>query len=94
MINKTYYVYILANQKRGTLYIGITNDLKRRVYEHKNKLTDGFTKIYNVQNLVYYELTTDVYSALAREKQLKNWQRIWKIELIEKVNPEWNDLEL
>ena len=77
-----------------TLYIGVTNDLTRRVYEHQHKLTDGFTKKYNVTMLVHYEVTTDVQSAIAREKQLKGWRRSKKIDLIEASNPEWVDLFL
>ena len=77
-----------------TLYIGVTNDLTRRVYEHQHKLTDGFTKKYNVSMLVYYEVTTEVQSAIAREKQLKGWRRSKKIDLIEASNPEWVDLSL
>ncbi len=88
-----YYVYILTNGVR-TLYIGVTNDLTRRVYEHQHELTDGFTKKYNVTMLVYYEVTTDVQSAIAREKQLKGWRRSKKIDLIEASNPEWVDLSL
>ncbi|PIR88014.1 MAG: excinuclease ABC subunit C [Candidatus Harrisonbacteria bacterium CG10_big_fil_rev_8_21_14_0_10_45_28] len=88
----SYYVYILASRKRGTLYIGITNDLQRRIYEHKNNLVPGFTAEYGVHNLVYFEETGDVKVAIAREKKLKNWRREWKIELIEKVNSEWKDL--
>ncbi len=84
---KNYYVYILASKHNGTLYIGVTSNLARRVYEHKNNLIDGFTKKYNVHMLVFYEHTTDVGSALRREKQLKKWNREWKIELIEKENP-------
>jgi putative endonuclease len=91
---KNYYVYILASKKNGTLYIGVTNDLKRRVYEHKNKLVKSFTEKYNVSNLVYYEFTNNIESALDREKVLKKWNRQWKIELIEKANPDWNDLSL
>jgi len=87
-----YYVYILASRRNGTLYIGVTNDLIRRVYEHKNGLIRGFTKRYNVHNLVYYEQTNDINSAINREKQLKKWYRKWKIELIERNNPDWNDL--
>ena len=94
MNNKTYDVYILANKKRGTLYIGVTNNLKRRIFEHKNKEVGSFTKKYSINKLVYYEETNDVVSAITREKQLKNWQRIWKIDLIESVNPEWKNLEL
>ena len=88
---KTFYVYILSNHSK-TLYIGVTNNLIRRVYEHKNKLIDGFTKKYNLTILVYYETTSDIFSALKREKQLKNWHRQWKINLIESVNPKWQDL--
>ena len=91
-MNKTYYVYIMASKRNGTLYIGVTNDLDRRLYEHKNNLVDGFTKRYSVHYLVYYEFVADVYVALQREKQLKRWTRKWKIELIEKTNPEWLDL--
>jgi putative endonuclease len=89
---KTYYVYILASKRNGTLYIGVTNDLERRLYEHRNNLIEGFTNKYNVHHLVYYEDVNDIQSALLREKQLKRWTRKWKIELIEKVNPEWLDL--
>ena len=93
-VMKTYYVYILASQKRGTLYIGVTNDLIRRIEEHKAKEVDGFTKKYNVSTLVYFESTNDVESAISREKVLKHWNREWKINLIESVNPEWKDLSL
>ena len=89
---KQYYVYILASKKNGTLYIGVTNNLLKRVDEHKNKLIDGFTKKYNVHNLVYYEQFNDISSAITREKQLKNWKRKYKLELIEKSNPNWTDL--
>jgi len=89
---KIYYVYILASNRNGTLYIGVTNDLLKRVYEHKNNLIDGFTKKYSVHRLVYYEQCPDVESALQREKQLKKWNRKWKLGLIEKENPEWIDL--
>lgn len=89
---KNYYVYILANKRNGTLYIGVTNNLERRLYEHKNKLLKGFTKEYGVDKLVWYENTTDVNSALQREKQLKKWNRKWKLDLIEKDNPQWKDL--
>jgi putative endonuclease len=87
-----YYIYILASKRNGTLYIGVTSNLIKRIYEHKNNLIEGFTKKYNIHNLVYYEITEDVNSAIAREKQLKRWKRNWKIELIEKNNPEWKDL--
>ena len=87
-----YYVYILTNKKQGTLYIGVTNDLVRRIWEHKNHVVEGFTEKYKLGRLVYYEETDNDESAIQREKQLKNWHRPWKITLIEKNNPEWNDL--
>lgn len=87
-----YFVYILASKRNGTLYIGVTNDLVRRVHEHKDKKIDGFTKKYNVHNLVYYESTNDIESALAREKTLKKWERKWKLKIIEEINPGWRDL--
>jgi len=87
-----YYVYILASNKNGTLYICVTSNLVKRIYEHKNELAEGFTKQYSVHNLVYFEITESVESAIAREKQLKKWNRAWKIRLIEKTNPEWRDL--
>jgi putative endonuclease len=80
------------SSQRGVLYTGVTNDLIRRVYEHRHKLVDGFTKKYNVAKLVYYESTTDVESAIAREKQIKGWTRIKKVDLIESMNPYWEDL--
>jgi putative endonuclease len=89
---KTYYVYILARKRNGTLYKVITNDLARRVYEHKSGLIKGFTKKYSVNKLVYFESTNDVNAAILWEKKLKKWKRQWKIELIEKSNPDWNDL--
>jgi len=89
---KKYYVYILASKCNGTLYIRVTNNLIRRVYEHKNNFTDGFTKKYGVHRLVYYEQYDDVLNAIQREKRLKKWNRQWKIELIEQENPEWDDL--
>ena len=89
---KTYYVYILASKRNGTLYIGVTSDLIRRVCEHKNDLIEGFTKKYQIHQLVYYEQTNDVREAITREKQMKKWKRSWKIELIEEHNPEWKDL--
>jgi len=88
---KNFYVYIMTNHSK-TLYIGITNDLARRIYEHKNKMLEGFTKKYNITKLVYFELVNDVESAIKRERQLKNWHRQWKINLIESVNKEWKDL--
>ncbi len=90
--DKHYFVYILASKRNGTLYIGVTNSLIRRVYEHKNDLVEGFTKKYKVHSLVYYEMTNDIKSAIEREKRLKKWNRKWKLELIEKMNPQWNDL--
>ncbi|MDO8240427.1 MAG: GIY-YIG nuclease family protein [Candidatus Moranbacteria bacterium] len=87
-----YCVYILTNQTNRVLYVGVTSNLPKRIYEHKNKLADGFTKKYNVDKLVYFEQGEDVSSALHREKQLKKWKRAWKLELIEKSNPEWKDL--
>ncbi|MCX6723645.1 MAG: GIY-YIG nuclease family protein [Candidatus Staskawiczbacteria bacterium] len=92
MNSKNYYIYIMASERNGTLYVGFTSDLKRRIFEHKNNLVDGFTKKYNVHNLVYYKETSDVKSAIGREKQLKKWNRKWKLELIEKENPNWKDL--
>ena len=86
-----YYVYIMTNQSK-TLYAGITNDLRRRVYEHIHKLVPGFTAKYNITKLVYFETTTDIHSAIAREKQIKGWLRVKKINLIESSNPEWLDL--
>lgn len=89
---KHYYVYILASKKNGTLYIGITGNIKKRVFEHKSKLVEGFTKKYAVEKLVYYEHFSRSMDAITREKRLKRWKRQWKIELIEKTNPEWVDL--
>jgi putative endonuclease len=89
---KRYFVYILASKRNGTLYLGITSNLLKRVYEHKNNLVEGFTKRYNVHDLVYYETYNYVYDAIAREKNIKKWKRQWKIELIEKSNPKWEDL--
>lgn len=84
---KSYYVYILASKENGTLYIGVTNDLQRRVEEHKTGAVESFTKKYAVHSLVYYEQTESVEVAINREKQLKNWERKWKLELINKANP-------
>src|SRR5947207_123802 len=91
-IMKQYYVYILASKKNGTLYVGASDNLIKRVYEHKNELVEGFTKKYKVHTLVYYETTNDAYIMVTRERQLKKWKRQWKINLIEKNNPEWKDL--
>jgi len=89
---KTSFVYIITNHKGGTLYTGVTNNLIRRTYEHKNKLIDGFSKKYHLDKLVYYEIHEDISFAIQREKNIKNWNRIWKIRLIEEVNPNWQDL--
>jgi putative endonuclease len=91
---KSYFVYILASGRNGTLYIGVTSDLIKRIYEHKNNLVEGFTKKYHVHDLVYFEETNDVYAALTREKQLKKWNRAWKLRIIEEKNPNWRDLYL
>lgn len=93
-MSKTYAVYILTNYNQTTFYIGVTGDLQKRIWEHKNKVVEGFTKKYNVDRLVYYELTNNVESALNREKQLKRWHRDWKINLIKEKNPEFKDLSL
>jgi putative endonuclease len=85
-------VYILASKRNGTLYIGVTSDLVKRVWQHRNDLIEGFTKKYGVHRLVYYETHTDMTEAIRREKRLKKWNRAWKIELIQKKNPEWIDL--
>ncbi|WP_369719640.1 MULTISPECIES: GIY-YIG nuclease family protein [unclassified Bradyrhizobium] len=89
---RCYYVYILASKIGGTLYIGVTNDLIRRVAEHKSKLIESFTEKYDVARLVYFEQLDDPENAIKREKRLKKWKRAWKIALIEKDNPDWNDL--
>ena len=87
-----YYVYLLASKKHGTLYLGVTNDIVRRVYEHRRKVVKGFTSRYGVDKLVWFEIYDDVEMAIAREKELKKWRRDWKIRLIEEQNPEWDDL--
>ncbi len=92
MKTQTYYVYIAASKRNGTLYVGVTSNLKKRIYEHKEGLVDGFTKKYKVDRLVYFEMTNDVNSAIQREKQMKKWKREWKIKLIEKENSCWRDL--
>jgi putative endonuclease len=91
MFYKDYYVYILASKRNGTLYIGVTNDIIRRIQEHKEGLIDGFTKKYKVHILVYYETYADISDAIYREKQLKVWKRKYKLDLIEKSNPSWKD---
>lgn len=89
---KEFYVYIMASKRNGTLYIGVTNDLSRRAYEHREGLAAGFTKRYGVKLLVYYETFPSVVAAIQRETSLKRWPRRWKLELIETVNPQWRDL--
>ena len=89
---KQYYVYILANKRNGTLYTGVTNDLRKRVFEHKNEVIEGFTKKYHVDRLVYFETHNDINRAIRREKTIKRWRRKWKSALIEKDNPQWDDL--
>jgi len=91
-MNRKSYVYILASKRNGILYVGVTSDLIKRVWQHKKGLADGFTKKYSVKKLVYYEAHEDILSAIHREKRLKEWQRKWKLELIKKFNPEWIDL--
>ena len=87
-----FYVYLLASKKHGTLYLGVTNDLVRRVYEHRSKAVSGFTARYAVDKLFWFEIYNDATTAIAREKELKKWRRDWKIRLIEEKNPEWIDL--
>ncbi len=89
-----YFVYILASKRNGTFYTGVTNDLIRRVYEHKNGLADGFTKKHNVKMLVYFETTSDIEAAIHREKIIKKWKRAYKLDTIERMNPDWDDLYL
>jgi putative endonuclease len=94
MNDHTYYIYILTNKNKTVLYIGVTNDLTRRVYEHKNKLLKGFTNKYNIDLLIYFEIFNDIKEAIQREKRLKEWKREWKENLINSFNPEWKDLFL
>jgi len=91
-MNKNFYVYILANQRNGTLYIGVTLDLIKRIWQHKSGVVEGFTEKYGVKRLVYYERHENAESAIHREKRLKEWKRAWKLALIEKMNPRWEDL--
>jgi putative endonuclease len=91
-MNRQPAVYILASRRNGTLYIGVTSDLLKRAYEHKQDLVEGFTKRYGVHELVYFEMHEDMIAAITREKQLKKWNRAWKIDLIEQRNPDWRDL--
>ena len=92
MNEKYAYIYILTNKNNNVLYIGVTSDLKKRIWEHKNKVVDGFTKKYNLDKLVYFETGENIESAIEREKQLKNWHREWKLSLIKTQNPEFKDL--
>jgi len=91
-VNKQPAVYILASKRNGTLYVGVTSDLVKRIWEHKNNMVEGFTKRYMVKQLVWYELHESMESAIMREKRIKNWKRAWKLELIESKNPDWLDL--
>jgi putative endonuclease len=92
MRDHVYFVYILASRRNGTLYVGVTNDVMRRTWQHKADLVEGFTKKYGVHILVWFEIHGDIHAAIAREKQLKKWNRAWKIKLIEQQNSGWNDL--
>lgn len=87
-----YYVYIITNKKYGTLYIGVTSHLEKRIYEHKNKTYEGFSKKYGLDKLVWYDTTNSVQEAIHYEKKLKKWNRVWKIRMIQEKNPDWNDL--
>jgi len=91
-MNKRFFVYVLSNRRRGALYVGVTSDLIRRLFEHKAKLVPGFTKTYGIVMLVYYEEYSSILEARAREATLKRWRRAWKMELIDKFNPDWRDL--
>ncbi len=91
-MNKKPAVYILANKRNGTLYVGVTSDLVKRIWEHKNNIVEGFTKRYHVDHLVWYELHESMESAIMREKRLMDWKRVWKLKLIESQNPDWLDL--
>ncbi len=92
MLTQTYFIYMLASGRNGTLYVGVTNNLPRRIFEHKNGLTEGFTKRYGVHLLVWYEMHEDIGEAILREKQIKKWNRAWKIRMIEETNPDWRDI--
>ena len=91
-MDKNYYVYLLASGRYGTLYTGVTSDLIKRVWQHREALAEGFIKKYDVKNLVWYEIHTDIRAAITREKHIKKWNRAWKIELIQEKNPQWRDL--
>lgn len=92
MNEKKFYVYIMAKARNSTFYVGVTSDLAKRVWEHKNGVTDGFTNQYDIKNLVYYEVFDDPERAIKREKRLKKWNRTWKMRVIEEMNPDWDDL--
>ena len=85
-------VYLLASERNGTLYVGVTSDLVKRIYEHKRDLADGFTKKYGIKMLVWFEMTNNISVAITREKQIKKWNRLWKLRLVDQSNPEWRDL--
>jgi len=85
-------VYLLASERNGTLYVGVTSNLVKRIYEHKNNLADGFTKKHGVKMLVWFEMTSDISAAITREKQIKKWNRLWKLRLVDQSNPDWRDL--
>lgn len=91
-MNKQYFVYILTKERNSTFYVGVTSDLAKRIWEHKNEVADGFTKKYHVKRLVYFETYTDPENAIRREKRLKKWPRAWKMKIIEGQNPDWRDL--
>ena len=91
-MDKQYYVYILTKARNSTFYVGMTSDLPKRIWQHKNEISDGFTKKYGIKTLVYYEVFENVEDAIAREKRLKKWNRAWKMRVIEEMNPNWNDL--
>jgi putative endonuclease len=93
MKENNYFVYIITNKENGTLYVGVTNNLEKRIYEHKNKIYKGFSEKHDLNRLVYFEHTTDINSAIEREKKLKRWRRKWKLDLINKHNPLWKDLD-
>lgn len=91
-MNKQPAVYILASRRNGSLYVGVTSNLGKRIWEHRNNMTEGFTKRYEIHRLVWYEIHETMESAILREKRMKDWKRAWKLDLIEKFNPEWRDL--
>ena len=93
-MEKQYFVYLLANKPRGTLYTGVTSNLIQRVYQHKEGVVEGFTKKYEIHRLVYYEIHADINEAILREKRIKRWRRQWKINLIEQINPQWANLAI